>query len=466
MSECPKCGASYGADDDFCPECGVSVKGEGQKNVIIIIFLSIFVFLICLTPFSFETDFFSKIFYLLPSLFMVANIILFLVKVNKFYRFNDEKEKRIFLSVLMGYVTIFTSYLLIARNSVDIHPFGGALLMFFGAILLPVFCFILSLIVYYLLKFKEIEIMLINIFMFLAVISFFVGIIFVYGTFAHTGFEIATNKNNSGYCTGNILNVAYSHMFDPTSLEWEDECYYQFAIKENNPSLCRKIRNQNNKNTCLIKMGEKGHGLPICDEIEIQERKAWCYSTVAKEKQDDSICDKIPDIEHDTKDMCYYGVARAKQDISTCDKMKSQEPKEWCYMSIMTSNCREIQNQNEKHDCYDKIFETLNDVSLCDNIASKDDEQKSRCYCYITKSKNNPSFCEEIKVGSYNEESCYMDIARAKQDSSICDKIKTESSKGLCYREVSSVKKGIPSAYTYGKGWCGRSAANTLETSK
>ena len=73
----------------------------------------------------------------------------------------------------------------------------------------------------------------------------------------------------------------------------KDECYYDVAVEEQDPTICDKIQNQELRDGCYDYVADERQDPTICDKIQDQEDRDWCYIFSNEEKQDPSVCGKI-----------------------------------------------------------------------------------------------------------------------------------------------------------------------------
>jgi len=105
---------------------------------------------------------------------------------------------------------------------------------------------------------------------------------------------------------------------------------------------------------------------------------------------------------------------------------------------VKLSNCNDIQNIDDRFNCYYDTAINNQDLSICDQL---DPASLYSCYSEIAAAKKDLSICEKIE-GEYNKSFCYIRVAVAKQDISICDTL-AQDSKSFCYKDIAIAKEDL-----------------------
>ncbi len=95
--------------------------------------------------------------------------------------------------------------------------------------------------------------------------------------------------------------------------------------------------------------------------------------------------------------------------------------------------CEEIENTEERNNCWSNVAIALKDLSICEEKV----KDRKMCYHYIAVDKKNPSICEKIKSERWKA-GCYESLAVEIGDSSLCEKINPFYSmdKDNCYKSL------------------------------
>ena len=91
-----------------------------------------------------------------------------------------------------------------------------------------------------------------------------------------------------------------------------------------------------------------------------------------------------------------------------------------------TSECKNIQDESEKNNCYyNLVIDQNKDISICKKITNN--EEKGQCIQSAidraVETNQDPSLC---KRADFLENDCYYLFAQNKQDPSICEHISDE----------------------------------------
>ncbi|MCX5638806.1 MAG: hypothetical protein NTX52_14105 [Planctomycetota bacterium] len=212
-----------------------------------------------------------------------------------------------------------------------------------------------------------------------------------------------------------------------------DVCYYQFAVKEDVPSLCNlTLENASCWKDFAIKTGNT----TFCEEIQEPNDRNSCLAEVTS---DISYCDKIVPEHSDAASnisfseefnaesdrvWCYIHVANRTQNASICEIGRGQKglDNEFCYS--MAGFCDLVENEDDKINCFS--METAN-VSYCD-LSFNMEMSKA-----LIGSESNES---HYKTAIFNRDVCYEVQAALQRNISLCYKINDEKSKEYCYSTV------------------------------
>lgn len=133
--------------------------------------------------------------------------------------------------------------------------------------------------------------------------------------------QASIEQENSALC--NVVLFSFK--------DYSSACYGEFAIRNQDPAICEKINNINEKDRCYDQIVELNEDAGLCDKIDNMEKRDWCYDGTAKSTKDLSLCDKISgETEFLSKYDCYNHVAKYNNDKSICEKIPIEKRQKFC----------------------------------------------------------------------------------------------------------------------------------------
>ncbi len=261
-------------------------------------------------------------------------------------------------------------------------------------------------------------------------------------------------------------------------LEYEQDCYQYYAIKEKNLSLCYKARSIDN---CIREIAIAEADPSLCNLIWEEYMINNCYKRISIKTINESVCEKIEnnfsrkDCIRDTRLKCPESCSKSDggnlhekgellyvyKDYSSClkaqggrktiiyDRCVSKEIMAEYYCSekqlpvrlFITCGCGEECIDGA---CVNKTTTTISecrieDPSICDTIQQKN--ERYSCFMQYALDQRDPSICREYLNNSDN---CYLKVAAEKEDLTICYMIHDQSNRNRCYSEIAKARSYLP----------------------
>ncbi len=179
--------------------------------------------------------------------------------------------------------------------------------------------------------------------------------------------------------------------------------------------------------------------IKTCDDLPSGILKEECYFNLAKTTENSAICQKIsnyPDciaiVEQNSdkceNDGCIFQIAVAKKDSTICDKIKSSD------ITAVT-----------KTSCLEEVGRSSLNISVCRIIpdepkAIPSSGYRDNCYKRIAETTNNLSVCKEELQLFGNADSCYYRMAIINANNATCEKVIDTNQKYMCYYGISYLK--------------------------
>lgn len=143
---------------------------------------------------------------------------------------------------------------------------------------------------------------------------------------------------------------------------YANRCYLHFAVKENNPDICKKATPEFN--------------------IMMSTSRNWCYGQFANITANVSVCPRVT--ETINRILCYMDAAKGNRMPSLCNQLATQSERSSCQAAVINSDAG-------------PLFSDCQHVNI--------DDWKNKCYFRIAKSAYNSSICELIGPGP-DKDSC------------------------------------------------------------
>lgn len=266
----------------------------------------------------------------------------------------------------------------------------------------------------------------------------------------------------------------------------KNECYIKLAKEQKNLELCKKLeappapsgttgtsmfrhyQDQQASCYCEVAVATQNTSLcPLCAGSEVSEARIInCYTDIAVAKQDASICEKIQDLEY--RNLCYHTIVNVTENSKICEKIQESVnfSKEGCYRYVAMKKgdpaiCNKINDTREKTYCLIDLAGKLGELRICNSVSGY--EENYMCRMAVARKTNNPSICGSMTNPAWNErciwsllksnpdprlcenvheimglkDYCYKKIAVDLANATICDFIKENTTRDVCYSEVS-----------------------------
>jgi hypothetical protein len=202
----------------------------------------------------------------------------------------------------------------------------------------------------------------------------------------------------------NVINCNQIHGTNRKSL-----CYWEFALNNNDSSLCKLIDNGKIKDSCFLHVANDLSQRNLCQNIN-QNTKAGVDIDVyynnywlPRDLQLKEFCEAI-----------------SSSKIEECDSVTVTEIKDRCLEKVASTTknqttCGIIKDLSTKMSCYSKIAIDLHNSSLCENLPES----------HIIRSDGN----EESVVA---QSICYFNYVKNTKENEVCQKIKDSGYKSAC----------------------------------
>ncbi len=203
----------------------------------------------------------------------------------------------------------------------------------------------------------------------------------------------------------------------PSDSEYQHaRCVAEFAILEENSSLCNKVED---KVSCF-RIFAIGMGQTIFDEPCVAlsgVEKGDCENSLMVSGIESEQVDRAFDCKSeysDDKDVhaCILGVAR-------------QQPLNWHLAKICSLSPHSIE-------CYQEIAQQDQDITYCDLIGRKQEKEKCKRAFVETMGEDFTAYQFE----KCDSDDCRMDIAEASQDVALCKDMNSGNNATACYARV------------------------------
>ncbi len=216
----------------------------------------------------------------------------------------------------------------------------------------------------------------------------------------------------------------------------EDDCFFRYAIENNNVESCEKIEELPRISACLTIVLDKNN----CSGLE-ESNKDYCYWLVAEEKKSSSYCYKM-DSKSNIAVECFTYFAIRESKPNYCEGLFVLY--RWdCYTdyaieTLDVSGCDKIDDlaPASKVKCYNELAVLLNDPRLCNKVYAIRGNLGIACYSQTLFVENNLNLakCSGITPPDWKNK-CYTILAERENDPLICNYIEGEGAKSICHNK-------------------------------
>lgn len=159
-----------------------------------------------------------------------------------------------------------------------------------------------------------------------------------------------------------------------------DRCYMDAALMHVDVSSCDRIRVNDTKCICYVKVAKFSGNHKICNQIEEEGYQYYCLAWV---KGDSTFCEDAKVL--NGRDICYYWIARTMSNITLSEKVKDTGQRDACYVEVASEErnetmCEKAVLQSKRDECYRTVAIQSRNPALCPKI--KDDDVKELCYSW------------------------------------------------------------------------------------
>jgi len=230
----------------------------------------------------------------------------------------------------------------------------------------------------------------------------------------------------------------------------------QKAVKENDPSICAKIededqgKTQKRRDRCYEEIAIEYNNPMNCMEIQDQARQDNCDKAIAITNKEPDLCEVIDDVWK--KNDCFMQVAEVKEDPLICGKIDdNNRNKSMCYSKVAVARknqeiCGNIDKESEKLGCIADVASVKEDLELCETLKEYDSTYYS-CTSAIASKQNNPDLCNNLAVTKSRnyKNACFEDTAIMAKDYKTCELIEDTDDRDSCLSKIGRNNK-IPEA--------------------
>ncbi|MFH1239860.1 MAG: hypothetical protein V1672_01465 [Candidatus Diapherotrites archaeon] len=215
-----------------------------------------------------------------------------------------------------------------------------------------------------------------------------------------------------------------------------DVCIKTLAIVNEDASLCKELTVLSVEK-CRSIIEEEEIIVAECESQDTTELKDVCYNDKAWEEDDELYCAQISNESLELKDNCYKTIAVELKDASVCAQMiyanntDTLYAKDVCYKNVAValkdeSLCRQIAKSFKyqsgeasytRDECYSAIIDEYNDVTICDNMISKD--MKDDCYSEFAIYSEDETVCNSLSEDG-NFIKCVTDVGIDTGNFKVC----------------------------------------------
>ncbi len=186
-------------------------------------------------------------------------------------------------------------------------------------------------------------------------------------------------------------------------------CFTEFAVRENNRDICKRIENPYYMDKCYSRFAEKGG----CEKITTPDLRGECFSGQA--------------IEQSNYQVCFQAVLSANDTVDgssdRCFLLYSLKKKE--------NVCENIMNSEFAGNCLSYFAIENGNPNICESDST---DSKNSCLLQYAMSTMEIVVCDSIT--GYLREDCYYQLAVLSLDESLCQHITDQDLLEACISET------------------------------
>ena len=158
-----------------------------------------------------------------------------------------------------------------------------------------------------------------------------------------------------------------------------------------------------------------------CELIENEQLKQSCISELAIQNQDLLMCEVL---ESQSKGYCQEKIAESLNDMSVCQNIDDDYWADNCYFHFATTegnadHCSFLLEAERIQECYKEIAYEFNDAELCGRL---DKVTSQKCLYSIAKETKDPSICNMME-STLNVDTCKINLAKITENPELCQEI-------------------------------------------
>lgn len=235
------------------------------------------------------------------------------------------------------------------------------------------------------------------------------------------------------------------------------DCYYDYAIGNNDANSCRILSDVNRMGECLTLVAKSTGELELCDGLVGDVNRETCRQTVSTSSPSEAGCTALKTSAQ--KDDCFKDLASSESDWTLCKKILDTGKRNTCLDTVGRAaldgnSCAAISKTEfaKRDGCFKAVAEGTKDPVLCGNVQVE--AAYKECYNAVAKAMDEIGVCALATRGFWGgvysaKDLCYYNFATAKNDKAFCDFIVSGDLKKTCIGSIGGFEESYMSCDTY-----------------
>lgn len=251
---------------------------------------------------------------------------------------------------------------------------------------------------------------------------------------------VAVDNRNPGFCDRIDTTAGYDIR------QYRDACYGEIAVLTGNIAACERAGELAGQ--CIVEVAAKVGDPSICRSLGIDMDRDICVTEIAKNRGDASICEKYAG---NYRNPCLHELAKATGNRAICERIPPADPsRQLCLDDLRKfeeksiAACASFQNKADEQLCLKHLAMEQNDPSLCHLIEAPPGEtvsaERDECFVHFGKARGDARYCEQIGNPSAKDR-CMAAVAYYRGDAGLCEQVRRPDLRDICIAWVAILRK-------------------------
>jgi hypothetical protein len=288
---------------------------------------------------------------------------------------------------------------------------------------------------------------------------------------------LRVSMENQDACLLPLSNVSLQNCMMLGNYEMRKECLWRHARAQNDLSVCDMLRG-GEVEACIIELSPpctmeadeaaRGRCYAFLTNNSAQCRDDECFFDFAVENEDFSACGGIqntvkqavcqgivqgtnpcPGLTGSNKNLCYYMMALGKGTVNYCyniDGLYESDIAYQCFLHFAVENQNKdlctVLELNNRWNCFTNYSITMRDVSACQAIDARATISSNLCFDGFARNFYQASACNYLPYASVVQTNCYAFVVMASPELEFwdCNNVEVKEWRDRCFMNLADQK--------------------------